>query len=107
LLKKEIDKHLTHYEETIEATGRFIWLKGTRADIICFRPAVDLDFRRSINDIPLAEIAGLLRDNPGLIEADEPVYAIAHAMGYNRVATSIKSRLEEAIRYYQSYLEPA
>ncbi|MCV6548493.1 MAG: DUF3320 domain-containing protein [Cohaesibacter sp.] len=107
LLKKEIDKHLTHYEETIEATGRFIWLKGTRAEIICFRPALDPDFRRSINDIPLAEIAGLLRDNPGLIEVDEPVYALAHAMGYNRVAKAIKSRLEEAIRYYQSYLEPA
>lgn len=91
LLKKEIDKHLTRYEETLETTGRFIWLKGTRADIIHFRPALNLDFRRSINDIPLAEIAGLLRDNSGLIDGDEPIYAIAHAMGYNRVATAIKS----------------
>ncbi len=66
-------------------------------DIISFRPAIDRDFRRSINDVPLVEIAGLLRDNSALLETDEPVYALAHAMGYNRVAMAIRSRLEKAI----------
>ena len=99
-LREHIFAHLKSYDFSEGTAGRFVWKSGARKELVPFRKSLDRDNRRPVNDISLAEIAGLIREKPGLLQQDEPVYAIAHEMGYDRVASAIQARLCEAIAYY-------
>ena len=67
------------------------------SDIIPYRRPADDDARRSIAEIPLAEIASLVLDNLDLLAASDPARELAGLLGVERLAAVSRSRLEEAI----------
>jgi hypothetical protein len=82
--------------ETVEPVGRFFW-PGPAADTIPFRfHRVEGD-RRSLDEIALPELVGLVRAYPALSECDDPALALAREIGLGRLARSARDRLELAL----------
>ncbi|KZK95430.1 ATP-dependent RecD-like DNA helicase [Pseudovibrio sp. Ad46] len=105
VLRREIEKHFANFELHEETTGTFVWEKDSKTQLIGFRPVVNKDYRRSVTDIPIAEIAGLIDEQPHLLSEEDPVNAIARTMGYDRVAAAIRARVAEAIDYFRAHSE--
>jgi very-short-patch-repair endonuclease len=82
---------------TEETTGRFLWnCKGPLATVP-FRYAHNDEERRSIDEISIAELLGLIESNPNVLNEDDPAIACARELGIARLAQSARRRLEEAI----------
>ncbi|WP_108818526.1 DUF3320 domain-containing protein [Pseudovibrio sp. Alg231-02] len=103
VLRREIEKHFANFDLHEETSGTFVWEKDSKTQLIGFRPAVNKDYRRSVTDIPIAEIAGLIDEQPHLLSEEDPVNAIARTMGYDRVAAAIRARVAEAIEYFRAH----
>ncbi|KZK87208.1 ATP-dependent RecD-like DNA helicase [Pseudovibrio sp. Ad13] len=103
VLRREIEKHFANFELHEETTGTFVWEKDSKTQLISFRPAINKDYRRSVTDISIAEIAGLIDEQPHLLSEEDPVNAIARTMGYDRVAAAIRARVAEAIEYFRAH----
>tara|TARA_R110002073_G_scaffold7245_26_gene41479 strand:+ start:2613 stop:8513 length:5901 start_codon:yes stop_codon:yes gene_type:complete len=86
---------------TKETTGRFLWSSETPSRIICFRNASCEDDRRSVGEMPIAELLGLIQRNEHLLSEDDPAIALARSIGLGRLSQSARQRFEEAVSRWQ------
>ncbi|MBN9237774.1 DNA helicase [Mesorhizobium hungaricum] len=96
-IRERIDLHLRGYDTTSESSGVFIWKKGLIVDVLAYRPSVNEESRRAIADIPLAELASVVVDNPALVDMPDPPRDMARLLGVERLAATARTRLDEAI----------
>lgn len=96
-IRERIDLHLRDLDRTVESSGEFIWKKGTVSDILPYRQPASEDARRSIGDIPLAELTAVVLDNPDLLDEPDPARDLARLLGVERLAAVSRARLDEAI----------
>ncbi|WP_197525842.1 DUF3320 domain-containing protein [Pseudobythopirellula maris] len=82
---------------TKEEAGRFLWPSDKPAATAPFRHAAPEDERRSLDEIPMAELIGLVSSRPDLTSSDDPAIAFAREIGLSRLAKSARERLETAI----------
>jgi hypothetical protein len=96
-IRERIELHLRDYDRTMESSGEFIWKAGAVAEIHPYRAPASDEARRSIPDVPLAELAAMARNNPGLLDEPDPARELARLLGVERLAAASRLRLEEAI----------
>jgi very-short-patch-repair endonuclease len=96
-IRERIDLHLRGCDTTSESSGVFLWKKDGVTDIVPYRPPADDNSRRSIADIPLAELASVVIDNPSLLNKSDPARDMAKLLGVDRLAAVSRLRLDEAI----------
>ena len=82
---------------TEEATGRFLWSSDEPKSIIKFRSAESDENRRSIDEISIAELKGLIQENQELLAEPDPAISLARSIGLARLSQSARDRIEEAI----------
>ncbi|TWU18275.1 DUF3320 domain-containing protein [Allorhodopirellula heiligendammensis] len=83
---------------TDESTGRFLWASEEPQSVVNFRPAKSDDDRRSVDEISIAELTGLIRQRRQLLAEDDPAVSLARSIGLARLSQSARERIEEAIR---------
>ncbi len=103
-IRERIDLHLRGLDTTKESSGQFIWKKGTVLDILPYRPPANEDARRPIADIPLAELASVVLDNPELLDEPDPARDLARLLGVDRLAAVSRTRLDEAIAIARQHI---
>jgi very-short-patch-repair endonuclease len=103
-IRERIDLHLRGLNTTRESSGEFIWKKGAVLDILPYRQPASEDARRSIADIPLAELASVVLDNPELLDEPDPARDIARLLGVERLAAVSRARLDEAIERARQHI---
>ncbi len=96
-IRNRIELHLREFDRTSEASGEFIWKAGTISELHPYRVPADDGARRAIPDIPLAELAAVVRDNPALLDEPDPARELAQLLGVERLAAGSRARLDEAI----------
>lgn len=96
-IRERIDLHLRGYDTTTESSGVFIWKKGQVVDVLRYRPSANEASRRAVADIPLAELASVVIDNPDLMDMPDPPRDMARFLGVERLAATARARLDEAI----------
>jgi hypothetical protein len=96
-IRERIDMHLSDVGRTQESSGAFVWKTGGVTDIRPYRAPSSDEARRAIPDIPLAELASVVRDNPALIGEPDPARELARMLGVERLAAGSRARLDEAI----------
>lgn len=82
---------------TEEDVGRFLWMDEKPLATVSFRYAKDDEERRSLDEISLQEMVGLILSRPELATTEDPALAFAREVGLARLAKSARERLEEAI----------
>jgi hypothetical protein len=82
---------------TDESTGRFLWATQTPTPVVPFRAANSDEDRRSVDEISLAELAGLIQSKSELLSESDPPVAIARSISLARLSQSARDRIEEAI----------
>jgi hypothetical protein len=87
---------------TDESTGRFLWAGDEPQRIVAFRPAETAEDSRSVDEISIAELAGLVQASRELLAEDDPVVAIARGLGIVRLTQSSRERIDEAVRLVSS-----
>ena len=80
-----------------ETTGRFLWTANGPLPSVPFRYARNEEERRSVDEISIAELLGLIEANPHLLQEEDPAIAYARELGLARLAQSARERIEEAI----------
>ncbi|SFJ67297.1 AAA domain-containing protein [Bosea sp. OK403] len=103
-IRERIQLHLRDVERTSEASGEFLWKPGTVEPIVAYRAPIDAEARRGIADIPLAELASLVVNQPALLQADDCALALARLLGVERLAATSRARLDEALVYAAAYV---
>lgn len=96
-IRERIEWHLQDIERTTESGGNFIWKKGTIVDLLDYRPPFNLNARRAIADIPIAELASVVLANKDLLNQSDPALDLARLLGVERLAAVSRFRLDEAI----------
>jgi len=82
---------------TKEPTGDFLW-RNPPKDLIDWREIP----QRDPGEISVAELAGLLRAEPRLVQTDDPALALARRLGLSRLAESRRIQLNTLIEEAQS-----
>jgi very-short-patch-repair endonuclease len=103
-IRDRIDLHLRDLDRTTESSGEFIWKAGGVRDILPFRQPVDEAARRSIPDIPLAELASVVVDNPALLDEPDAARELAILLKVERLTAISRARLNEAIDHARQHL---
>jgi very-short-patch-repair endonuclease len=103
-IRERINLHLRDVEMTTESSGDFIWKKGSVTPIFRYRPPSDEAARRSIAEIPVAELASVVLDNPDLLGMSDPARDLARLLGVERLAATSRVRLDEAIARARKHL---
>ncbi len=83
---------------TDESTGRFLWASDEPQPEVKFRPAKSDDDRRSVDEISIAELTGLIQCESELLTETDPAVSVARSIGLARLSQSARERIEEAIR---------
>lgn len=96
-IRERIELHLRDFDRIVESSGEFIWKKGEVIDIYGYRAPASEEARRSIAEIPLAELASVVRNHSGLLEEPDPARELARLLGVERLAGASRARLNEAI----------
>ena len=104
-IRERIQSHLHSFDRTSETSGVFLWKPGSMVPILCYRPPADVDSRRAIADIPLAELVHVVIARPGLKESIDPALALARFLGVERLAAVSRARLDEAIALAAQFKE--
>lgn len=97
-IRSRIQEVLENVTATDESVGRFLWSVDQAPEVIGFREGTPEAERRPLDEIPLAELRGLVRDHPQLLADEDPVAAIARRVGVGRVTRAARERIEEALR---------
>jgi hypothetical protein len=97
-IKQRILSLLPDITSTEEPVGRFLWSGSAPSESIPFRYPASEDQRRSLEKIPMAELAGLVRELPMLMMHDDPASALARQIGLERLSQAARQRLEEALK---------
>ncbi len=105
-IRERIDLHLGDLDVTHETSGAFLWKKGSVCEVLAYRQPADESARRSIGDIPLAEIAHVVLENDGLLAMPDPARELARILGLERLAAASRSRLDDAIQRARMHLPP-
>jgi len=92
-----LEQLLTDLPATHESAGRFLWAPDQLAETIPFRHPATEDDRRSVDEISLAELLGLIQQHPEALTDPDPATTLARHLGISRVAKSTQARLEEVI----------
>ena len=87
---------------TEESPGRFLWAIESPPDLIPFRYHTDDGDRRSLDEIPLPELIGLVQEHSHLTGSGDPAIALAREIGLARLANRARERLEEALSAYSA-----
>jgi very-short-patch-repair endonuclease len=95
-IKERVMQLLPNVVATEESVGRFLWPGPEAENSIPFRYSADDKDRRSLEEVPLAELIGLVRQHPILATSDDPAIALAREIGLTRLARGARARLEEA-----------
>ena len=74
---------------TMEAGGLFLW-PAPPVPILPLREVPD----RDPSEICVAEIAGLLRERPAILRADDPVQELSRALGLSRLKSNRRAQLD-------------
>jgi hypothetical protein len=87
------------HRKTIEDVGDFYWPSHLEDDsAVSFRKAVDSDSLRAVDEISQKELEALARESLARGElVDNLLYAMARAIGLQKVSAQSKQRLEQAI----------
>lgn len=96
-IKRRILDVLSDATVTEESTGRFLWKTPSPLPSVVFRFPRAGEDRRSVDEIALAELIGLVRCRSDLAASDDPALAFAREIGLARLARSARDRLEEAL----------
>jgi very-short-patch-repair endonuclease len=96
-IRERIELHLRDFDRTDESSGEFIWKRGAISELLPYRAPDNEDSRRAIGDIPLAELAWIAVENPGLLDEPDIARELAHFLGVERLAAASRARLDEAI----------
>lgn len=96
-IRKRILDLLDEVPVSEESTGRFFWTAAGPEAVVPFRQPPSAEHRRSLDEISLAELRGLIQSNPRLLQADDPVAAVAKHIGVGRLNRSARDRIDEAI----------
>lgn len=96
-IKERVLNLLPSLSVSEESVGIFLWMEGTVAPCISFRYPATSHSRRPLDEIPLPELIGLVRENPILAASDDPALAIAREIGLGRLARGARERLELAL----------
>lgn len=96
-IKARIAQCLGDAERTAETSGDFLWRAGSVRDLIAYRAPSGEASRRSVAEIPLAELAYVADRNRHVLEEPDPALALARLLGIDRLAASTRPRLAEAI----------
>jgi very-short-patch-repair endonuclease len=96
-IRERIELHLREADRTVESSGDFLWAKGTVVDLLDYRTPFDADSRRSIAEIPIAELAAVVLANAGILDQPDPALDLARLLGVERLAAVSRLRLNEAI----------
>lgn len=103
-IREHIDRYLCEFTRTSESSGEFIWQRGTNTGLIAYRHPQEEETRRTILEIPLMEIASVVRDNPEIFNETDPARDLARLLGVERLASAARARLEEAIAHERPYV---
>ena len=106
-IRERIDRHLSGLDRTTESSGEFIWKKGTVSEILPYRQPASDDARRSIADVPLAELTSVVLHNPELLYEPDPARELARLLGVERLAAVSRARLDEAIARARQHITTA
>jgi very-short-patch-repair endonuclease len=96
-IRERIDLHLRNFDRTEESSGEFIWMKGAVLDITPYRQPASEEARRSIAEIPLAELAAVAVGHPDVLDQPDAARDLARILGVERLAAASRARLDEAI----------
>ena len=96
-IKQRVMELLSSVTFSDETAGRFLWFVPRPQDSVPFRYASGPGSARSLEEIAMPELIGLVRENPQLLSADDPAIALAREIGLTRLAKPARERLEQAI----------
>jgi len=83
--------------KSLEEAGSFLWRGGEAASTVPFRYPMEGDERRSLEEVPMEELIGLVQSRPDLASSEDPALSFAREIGLSRLAKSARERLEAAI----------
>jgi hypothetical protein len=95
---------LRGFDTTSESSGEFVWKKASVSEVLAYRPPVNDEARRSIADIPLAELAAVVLENPTVLDDPDPARGLARLLGVERLAAISRARLGEALERARAHL---
>ena len=99
-IKSRVLELLPDVSATEESAGRFLWAVESPPESTPFRYTAEEDERRSLDEVCMAEIIGLIQSRPDLVSGDDPALALARDIGLSRLARSARERLESALEVY-------
>lgn len=82
---------------TAEKAGRFLWACEKPPETVAFRYSEQNDERRSLDEVPMQELMGLVQSRPDLAASEDTALAFAREIGLARLSKSARERLESAI----------
>ncbi|WP_417773588.1 DUF3320 domain-containing protein [Stappia sp.] len=103
-IRERIDGHLRGFDTTSESSGEFVWKKASVSEVLAYRPPVNDEARRSIADIPLAELAAVVLENPTVLDDPDPARGLARLLGVERLAAISRARLGAALERARAHL---
>ena len=103
-IRERIDLHLRGLDITAESSGEFVWKAGTQREILAYRQPANAEARRSIADIPLAELTSIVLENSDVLEEPDPARAVAQLLGVERLAVASRTRLDEALARARTHI---
>lgn len=96
-IKDRVLALLPDVSTTEEPAGRFLWTVDSLPASINFRYPLPQGERRVLDEVPMAELVGLVKSRPDLAASDDPALAFAREIGLARLAQAARNRLEAAI----------
>lgn len=97
-IRERILSRLGDADRVTESSGVFLWKKGSVSEVIPYREPADSGSRRSILEFALAELAGGILSNRDVVNASDPVLALARWIGVDRLTATSRARLREAFQ---------
>jgi very-short-patch-repair endonuclease len=81
---------------TEEPVGRFLWPGTSIQEFVPFRYPSD-DEPRSLDEIAIQELIGLVREHDAFPASEDPALALARELGLARLSRTARERLEKAL----------
>ncbi|MGB7344846.1 MAG: DUF3320 domain-containing protein, partial [Pirellulaceae bacterium] len=96
-IKQRVLETVSELTATRESAGTFLWPSGNVLESLPFRYSSSDDDRRSLDEIPMPELVGLIQSEKHHLENEDPALAYAREIGLARLAKSARQRIESAI----------
>ena len=88
---------------TKESVGQFLWASESASDVVLYRPPAADGERRSLDEIAIQELIGLVRSVPDLSGTSDAALRLAREIGLARIAKPARERLEAALEAAASF----